>query len=69
MEDKKKFVEGPLQELIKAIDPDVESVEFESKRVAEVVKITYVNGLKVNIDVTADSKKAMVMDVMAAVGR
>lgn len=62
-EDKKEFVEKYLQPMIKAADSTVKAVTYH-KNGDEMVAIEYIGGVSFCINVTADSKTAIVKDVL-----
>lgn len=60
---KKLFVEKQLQRLVKAIDPSVQQLIYTTTAISETVTICRVTGKK-SVNVTADSLKAIVIDVL-----
>lgn len=64
MEDKKKFVEGVLQAVVKESDPDVMSLEYKADDYKETVLIRYKEDYSFKVNVTMNSKAAIVRDVM-----
>lgn len=60
---KKLFVEKQLQRLVKAIDPGVQQLIYTTTAVSETVIVCRITGNK-RVDVTADSLKAITIDVL-----
>lgn len=67
MAEKIAFVEGPLDDLLHALDPDVLAANYEvSGDRRETVRVIYPNAYVKQVNITGDSLKAIVEDVMAA---
>lgn len=62
-EEKRWYVEGPLEQLLQASYLDVDSVRYEKKGSMEVVTITYIGGHIDRINVTCDSLAAILKEV------
>lgn len=58
------FVTRYLQPLCKAIDRAIDTVEYSSNCVSELVTVKYRNGFGLTVDVTADSLRGIVVDVL-----
>ena len=63
-ENKKEFVEKYLQPMIKQADSTVKSVKYRKTGYDEIVDVEYIGGLSFCVCVTADSKQAIVKDVL-----
>lgn len=63
-ENKKEFVENYLQPMIKEADSTVNSVTYRKSAFDEIVDVEYIGGLSFCVCVTADSKRAIVKDVL-----
>lgn len=63
-ENKKEFVEKYLQPMIKAVDSTVKAVTYRKSAFDEIVDVEYIGGLSFCVCVTADSKRAIVKDVL-----
>lgn len=63
-ENKKEFVEKYLQPMIKQADSTVKSVTYHKSVSDEMVAIEYLGGVSFCVCVTADSKQAIVKDVL-----
>ncbi len=66
--EKSDFIEFPLQEFIKRLDDSVESLsyEYDDGTAEEYCNITYKNGHKRRVCITADSERAITNDVLKA---
>lgn len=62
--EKREFVRGKLYALLLGIDPHIASVDYGIQYSHEIVQITWANGYIKDIEVTADSLKALTMDVL-----
>lgn len=64
--EKSDFIEFPLQEFIKRLDDSVESLsyEYDDGTAEEYCNITYKNGHKRRVCITADSERAITNDVL-----
>lgn len=66
--DKKSFVEKHLERLVvEAIDPKVQQLVYKSTDGQEIVEIHWIASKK-TVDVTADSLKAIAVDVLKRIG-
>ena len=63
-ENKKEFVEKYLQPMIKEADSTVKSVTYRKSVFDEIVDVEYIDGFGFCVCVTADSKRAIVKDVL-----
>lgn len=63
-ENKKEFVEKYLQPMIKEADSTVNSVTYRKSAFNEIVDVEYIGGLSYCVCVMADSKQAIVKDVL-----
>lgn len=63
-ENKKEFVEKYLQPMIKEADSTVKAVTYRKSEYNELVDVEYIGGFSFCICVTADSKQAIVKDVL-----
>lgn len=61
---KREFVRGKLYALLLDIDKDIAFVDYGMQYSHEIVQITWKNGFVKDIEVTADSLKALTMDVL-----
>ncbi len=62
------FVIGELKELLRAINPKVTATHYtHSKNGEEYVVVAFENGYNKKICVTADSLKAIVVDVLGEI--
>lgn len=67
-ENKKEFVEKYLQPMIKKADSTIKSVTYRKSAVFdEIVEVEYIGGLSFCVCVTADSKQAIVKDVLRGI--
>lgn len=66
-ENKKEFVEKYLQPMIKGADSRIESVTYRKSEYDELVDVEYIGGFIVCVCVTADSKQAIVKDVLRGI--
>ena len=66
-EDKKEFVENYLQPMIKEADITVKSVTYRKSGFDEIVDVEHIGGLSFCVCVTADSKQAIVKDVLRGI--
>lgn len=66
-ENKKEFVEKYLQPMIKQADSTVESVIYRKSVFDEIVDVEYKGGFSFCVCVTADSKQAIVKDVLRGI--
>lgn len=66
-ENKKEFVENYLQPMIKEADSTVNSVTYRKSAFDEIVDVEYIGGLICCVCVTADSKQAIVKDVLRGI--
>lgn len=66
-ENKKEFVEKYLQPMIKEADSTVKAVTYRKLAFDEIVDIEYIGGLSYCVCVTADSKQAIVKDVLRGI--
>ena len=66
-EDKKEFVEKYLQPMIKQADSTIKSVTYHKSGFDEIVDVEYICGLSFFVCVTADSKQAIVKDVLRGI--
>jgi len=66
-ENKKEFVEKYLQQMIKQADSTVKSVTYRKSGLDEIVDVEYIGGLSFCVCVTADSKQAIVKDVLRGI--
>lgn len=64
--EKSDFIEFSLQPFIKRLDEGVEtlSYEYDCETADEYCNITYKNGYKRRVCITADSEKAITKDVL-----
>jgi hypothetical protein len=63
-EEKKWYVEGPLEQVLQASYLDVDSVRYEKNGSMEVVTINYIGGHRDRINVTGNSLEAILRDVV-----
>lgn len=63
-ENKKEFVEKYLQPMIKEADSTVKAVTYHKSASDEMVAVEYLGGVSFCVCVTADSKQAIVKDVL-----
>lgn len=63
-ENKKEFVEKYLQPMIKQADSRIELVTYRKSEYDELVDVEYRGGFSFCVCVTADSKEAIVKDVL-----
>lgn len=65
-EDRRHFVEGPLQELCKSINPKIREVSYDTKNsgMRELLYIIKRGGTIAVVDITHCSLKEIVMEVM-----
>lgn len=66
-ENKKEFVEKYLQPMIKEADSTVKAVTYRKSGYDELVDVEYIGGLSFCVCVTADSKQAIVKDVLRGI--
>ena len=66
-ENKKEFIEKYLQPMIKQADSTVKSVTYRKSAFDEIVDVEYIGGLSFCVCVTADSKQAIVKDVLRGI--
>lgn len=66
-ENKKEFVEQYLQPMIKEADSRIESVTYRKSEYDELVDVEYLGGVSFCVCVTADSKQAIVKDVLRGI--
>ena len=66
-ENKKEFVEKYLQPMIKQADRRIESVTYRKSVFDEIVDVEYLGGVSFCVCVTADSKEAIVKDVLRGI--
>lgn len=66
-EHKKEFVEKYLQPMIKEADSRIESVTYRKSEYDELVDVEYKGGFSFFVCVTADSKEAIVKDVLRGI--
>ena len=66
-EDKKEFVEKYLQPMIKQADSTIKSCTYRKSGFDEIVDVEYIGGLSFCACVTADSKQAIVKDVLRGI--
>lgn len=66
-ENKKEFVEKYLQPMIKEADSRIESVTYRKSEYDELVDVEYIGGFIFCVCVTADSKEAIVKDVLRGI--
>lgn len=66
-ENKKEFVEKYLQPMIKQADSRIESVTYRKSEYDELVDVEYISGFSFCVCVTADSKQAIVTDVLRVI--
>ena len=66
-ENKKEFVEKYLQPMIKQADSRIESVTYRKSVFDEIVDVEYLGGVSFCVCVTADSKEAIVKDVLRGI--
>lgn len=66
--EKSDFIEFSLQPFIQRLDDSVESLsyEYDNGTAEEYCVITYKNGYKRRVCITADSEKAITNDVLKA---
>ncbi len=62
--EKHKFVENELFSVLKAANKDIANCKYIKIDTLELVEITMENCCKYQIDVTADSLMAMILDVV-----
>jgi len=63
-EEKKAFVENELQALVKKINKEVLSVDYEREGYCEAVGIYFLDGYKRVVSVSGDSLQAVTEDVL-----
>lgn len=65
MENKKSFVENELSMVLKRADNSIDKVlyNYDEAKASETVFVIYKNGYKKEINVTGDSKIAIMLDV------
>ena len=65
MENKKSFVENELSMVLKRADNSIDKVlyNYDEAKASETVFVIYKNGYKKEINVTGDSKIAIMFDV------
>lgn len=66
-ENKKEFVENYLQPMIKEADSTIKSVTYRKSGFDEIVDVEYIGGLSFCVFVTADSKQAIIKDVLRGI--
>ena len=66
-ENKKEFVENYLQPVIKQADSTIKSVTYRKSGFDEIVDVEYIGGFSFCVCVTADSKQAIVKDVLRGI--